>query len=91
MAEFLRCSSETITALFISYILVQNKKLKKNKMRAIAESSSGLRRLQKILEDSVLSTDPGSQEALMIHTWVCYWCGCCLVDFPSPEVVAVGC
>ena len=60
-------------------------------MRAIAESSSGLRRFQKILEDSLLSTEPGSQEALMIHIWVCYWCGCCLVDLPSPEVVAVAC
>ena len=91
MAEFLRCSSETITALLISYILIQNNKRKKNKMRVIAEPSSGLRRFQKILEDSVLSPEPGSREALTIHTWVSHWCGCCLADLPSPEVVAVAC
>lgn len=39
-----------------------------------------------MLEDNVLSTEPGSWEAHMTHTWVCYWRGCRLAGAPSPEV-----
>ena len=34
MAEFVRCSPETITTLFISYTLIQNKKFKQQQKRA---------------------------------------------------------
>lgn len=39
-----------------------------------------------MLEDNVLSTEPGSWEAQMTHTWVCYWRGCRLAGAHSPEV-----
>ena len=65
MTESLCCSPETITTLLIGYIPVQRKKFKTNKKTgSIAEPASGLsRRFQKMLEDNVLSTEPGSWEA----------------------------